>query len=176
LAKEGARVKANGTISTHRYGSLAAGVLLIAGLGVLAGSADGATPPSTAPRCTLTQGGSGDGAYKANAPVRSRVGSGFVLSGIVRSGSDCKAITGAHVEFWLRGPDGQYDDAHRGTVIADGNGRYRFESNASSANSGWRPHIHLRVAVPGYRTLDTVYFPQTGVGTGTFDLVLEPEV
>jgi len=176
LAKEGARVKAKGTISTSQYLSLAAGILLIAGLAVLAGSVDGAAPPSTAPRCPLTQGSFADGAYKANAPVRSRVGTGFVLSGIVRSGIDCSALTGARVEFWLRGPNGQYDDAHRGTVLADNNGRYRFESNATSANSGWRPHIHLRVAVPGYRTLDTVYFPQAGAGAGTFDLVLEPEV
>jgi protocatechuate 3,4-dioxygenase beta subunit len=107
--------------------------------------------------------------------VRSHVGTGFVLSGIVRSGIDCAVIQGARVEFWFRRPDGQYDDAHRGTVITDGAGRYRFEGNFPGGGF-FRPHIHLRVAVPGYRPLVTVYLPQPGATVGTFDIVLEPEV
>ncbi len=152
-----------------------ASTLLAASLGVLAGSVNGAAPPSKASRCPVTQGDVADYSYKPNAPVRSRVGTGFVLSGIVRSGIDCSIVPGAHVEFWRAGPNG-YDDAHRATVIADGNGRYRFESDAASANIGFRPHIHLRVAVPGYRTLVTVYFLQAGATTATFDLVLDPDV
>jgi hypothetical protein len=137
-------------------------------LGGFAGVADGA-PPAAPPQCTITQG-SGGPDYKPNAPLRSRVGSGFVLTGTIRSGIDCAVIPKARLEIWLAGPNG-YDDAHRGTVIADGNGRYRFESNFPPSN-----HIHVRVAVPGYRPLSTVYFPQAGTATGTFDLVLEPDV
>ena len=159
--------------SRWRIISRAAGILLAAGLGTSGGFADGAA--STAARCTPTRADFGDPDYKANAPVRSRVGTGFALSGIVRSGIDCSIIAGAHVEFWLAGPNG-YDDAHRGTLIADGNGRYRLESNFPSGNTGREPHIHLRVAVPGYRTLVTVYFPRAGTTTGTLDLVLEPDV
>ena len=85
-------------------------------------------------------------------------------------------MQGVRVEFWLRRPDGQYDDAHRGIVVTDGTGRYRFESNFPGGDGGFRPHIHLRVAVPGYRPLVTVYLPQSGTGAGTFDIVLEPEV
>jgi len=70
----------------------------------------------------------------------------------------------------------QYDDAHRGIVVTDGTGRYRFESNFPGGDGGFRPHIHLRVAVPGYRPLVTIYLPQPGTGAGTFDIVLEPEV
>ena len=161
----------NGKWFGHR---LLTGFVLVAGVGVSAGFADAAGPPSTAGRCALTRGDAGDSSYKANAPVRSQVGTGFVLSGIVRSGIDCSIITRARVEFWLAGPNG-YDDAHRGTVITDGTGRYRFESNVSGGG-GWRPHIHLRIAVPGFRTLVTVYFPPAGAATGTFDLVLEPDV
>jgi protocatechuate 3,4-dioxygenase beta subunit len=125
----------------------------------------------------LTPGDGADPFYAPNAPVRSHVGTGFVLSGIVRSGIDCSALRGARVEFWLRRPDGQYDDAHRGIVITDANGRYRVESNFPGGGSGGiQPHIHLRVAVPGYRTLITIYFPEAGATTGTFDLILEPEV
>jgi len=40
--------------------------------------------------------------YKANAPERSKVGEGYVLSGAARS-SDCSPIAGALIEFWLAG-------------------------------------------------------------------------
>ncbi len=156
--------------------ALAGGVLLAALLGVLSGVTAGAAPPPAGPRCPLTPGDGGDPFYKPNPPVRSHVGTGFVLSGVVRSGIDCAVLQGARVEFWLRRPDGQYDDAHRGTVLTDAGGRYRFESNFPGGDGGFQPHIHLRVAVPGYRTLTTVYLPRAGSAAGTFDIVLEPEV
>lgn len=162
-------------MQTNGKAWLTMGILLAANLGGLAGATHGATPPSTAARCPLTQPGYGDPAYKPNTPIRPRVGIGFVLTGIVRSGIDCSVLKGAHVEFWLRGPDGQYDDVHRGTVVTDGSGKYRFESNFPGG-TGLGPHIHLRVAVPGYRTLVTVYFPHPGTAAGSFDFVLEPEV
>ena len=160
---------------TDRRLWLAGVVLLATILGLCADFTRGATPPSAAVRCPLTQGNVGDPFYKPNTPVRSHVGTGFALTGIVRSGIDCSAMSGARVEFWLRGPNGQYDDVHRGTAITDGNGRYRFESNFPGSD-GFSPHIHLRVAVPGFRTLVTVYLPRAGDTTGMYDLVLEPEV
>ena len=132
-----------------------------------------AAAPTTNPRCQLTPGMGADGAYKANAPVRSHVGTGFVLTGTVRSGIDCATMRGVRVELWVRGPDGQYDDLHRGTVITDGSGRFRFESNFPG---GSFPHIHVRVAAPGYRPLVTTYVPRSNSATGVLDLVLEPEV
>ncbi len=154
---------------------LLVGGLLASNLSDFGGVASGAAPPPKGAQCQLTQNGFSDGAYKPNAPVRSRVGTGFVLSGIIRSGIDCAAIPGAHVEFWFAGPSG-YDDAHRGTVIADAGGKYRFESSVLAGNGGWRPHMHVRVAVPGHRPLVTVYLPQAGTSAGTLDLVLEPDV
>lgn len=148
-------------------------VVAVAGFGSPVTSAAGSAPPPASPRCQLTQGTGGDPFYKPNAPVRSRVGTGFVLTGIVRSGIDCAAMRGARVELWVRGPDGQYDDVHRGTVITDGNGRYRFESNFPG---GGFPHIHVRVAAPGHRPLEIRYVPRSGATTGVLDLVLEPEV
>ena len=153
--------------------ALAGGVLLAALLGMRSGVTAGAAPPPAGARCPLTPGDGGDPFYKPNPPVRSHV----VLSGVVRSGIDCAVLQGARVEFWLRRPDGQYDDAHRGTVLTDAGGRYRFESNFPGRDGGgFQPHIHLRVAVPGYRTLTTVYLPRAGAAAGTFDIVLEPEV
>lgn len=150
-----------------------AGVLVATSLGVPRAFALGSAPAPTTPRCQLTEGSGGDPFYKPNAPVRSRVGTGFVLTGTVRSGIDCTAMRGTRVELWLRGPNGQYDDVHRGTVVTDGNGRFRFESNYPG---GGFPHIHVRVAAPGYRPLEIRYVPRAGATAGVLDLVLEPEV
>jgi protocatechuate 3,4-dioxygenase beta subunit len=56
--------------------------------------------------------------YEPGAPVRSSVGSGYVLSGAVLAAEECKPIPNARVEFWLTNPRGEYDDAHRATVFA----------------------------------------------------------
>lgn len=146
-------------------------VILAAGPEIFAGTAAAAAPT---PKCQITQGNSTDPNYTPNPPLRSHVGTGFVLSGILRSGIDCAVIPKARVEFWLAGPNG-YDEAHRGTVITDGSGRYRIESNFPVASFG-RPHIHLRVAVPGFKPLAITFLPTPGTTAGTLDLVLEPEV
>ncbi len=112
--------------------------------------------------------------YEPNAPVRSSVGQGYLLSGAVRSAADCSAIAAARIEFWLTGPDGHYDDAHRATVLADSSGGYRFESNFPRAYSGRPPHIHIRVSAPGFRTLVTQHYPEQGQTGGSFELVLVP--
>ncbi len=158
----------DGTGRRERAIAWLAAAALTAALGGPAGAAPAA-------QCSLTPQGAEDPFYKPNAPVRSSVGTGFVLSGIVRSGIDCAPIRGARVELWLRGPNGRYDDAHRGTVVTDAGGRYRFQSNFPGGD-GIQPHIHIRVAVPGFRPLATVYFPRPGSGAGVLDLVLEPEV
>jgi hypothetical protein len=64
--------------------------------------------------------------YKAGAPVRTSVGSGYVLSETVLAAEECKPIPDAHIEFWLANPEGEYDDAHRATVFAGKRGGYRF--------------------------------------------------
>ena len=142
---------------------------------ILAGLAGAAAPvrPLAAPACPPTSGDMLGPFYEPNAPVRSKVGTGHVLRGTVRSAADCRAIPGARVELWLAGPDG-YDDAHRATVIADAEGAYRFESERPRPYERRPPHIHVRVAHPGYRTLVTQHYPQPGRDEAMFDLVLVP--
>ncbi len=111
--------------------------------------------------------------YRPDAPVRTSVGKGHVLRGTVRSSADCSPIPGARVELWLAGRNG-YDDAHRATVIADAEGRYRFESEPPGEVERRPPHIHVRVAHPGHRTLVTQEYPAQGKAEETFDLVLSP--
>jgi len=112
--------------------------------------------------------------YEPNAPVRTSVGSGYVLSGSVLGADGCEPLRDARIEFWLANPEGEYDDAHRATVLADERGRYRFESNVPVSYGGRPPHIHLRVTAPGYRDLVTQHYPEAGQKQANFDLVLEP--
>jgi protocatechuate 3,4-dioxygenase beta subunit len=112
--------------------------------------------------------------YKPNAPVRSSVGAGFVLTGTVRSAAHCEPMAQARLEFWLAGPAGRYDDAHRATVVADAAGRYQFTSSFPPPYSG-RSHIHIRVSAPHHQVLVTQYYLNAGQRSGVFDLVLRPQ-
>jgi protocatechuate 3,4-dioxygenase beta subunit len=46
--------------------------------------------------------------YEPGAPVRTSVGSGYVLSRAVLAAEDCKPIRKARIEFWLANPRGAY--------------------------------------------------------------------
>lgn len=112
--------------------------------------------------------------YKPSTPVRSSVGKGYILKGVVRSSKDCAAVPGAVIELWLAGPDGEYDDAHRATVDAGATGVYSFESNVPPPYSGRPPHIHLRVSAKGFVTLVTQHYPISDRTEAVFDIVLVP--
>jgi protocatechuate 3,4-dioxygenase beta subunit len=143
---------------------LAAGLLLLAAV----------PAESRAAACKATEPDILGPFYKPNAPIRSSVGMGYVLKGTVRSSKDCAPVPEATVEFWLVGPDGEYDDAHRATVIVDASGSYRFESNVPQPYFGRPPHIHIRVSATGYKTLVTQHYPDPGKRAAAFDLVLVP--
>jgi catechol 1,2-dioxygenase len=113
--------------------------------------------------------------YEPGAPVRTSVGSGYVLSGAVLAAEGCKPIPKARIEFWLANPRGDYDDAHRATVFAGQRGTYRLESKVPVSYGGRPPHIHVRVRAPGYEELVTQHYPERGQRKATFDLVLLAE-
>jgi protocatechuate 3,4-dioxygenase beta subunit len=113
--------------------------------------------------------------YEPGAPVRTSVDSGYVLSGAVLAAAECRPIPNARIEFWLANPRGDYDDAHRATVLASERGRYRFESNMPVSYGGRPPHIHVRVRAPGYEELVTQHYPERGQRKANFDLVLVAE-
>ena len=113
--------------------------------------------------------------YTPGAPGRDRVGSGYVLSGVVRSADGCTAISNAQIEFWMAGPDGEYTDEYRATLMTDAEGRYRFESHFPPPYSGRPAHHHLRVSAQGFQPLVTQHYPVQGQKAATFDLVLLPE-
>ena len=112
--------------------------------------------------------------YVPDAPVRTSVDSGYVLSGNVLSADGCEPIPGAQIEFWLANPEGVYDDAHRATIMAGEQGAYQFASNVPVPYEGRPPHIHVRATALGFQDLVTQHYPEVGQTEATFDLVLEP--
>jgi protocatechuate 3,4-dioxygenase beta subunit len=110
--------------------------------------------------------------YEPGAPVRTSVGSGYVLSGTVLGAEECRPIPNARIEFWLANSRGDYDDAHRATVFADQRGRYRFKSNVPVSYGGRPPHIHVRVRAPRIEELIAQHYPERSQRKANFDLVL----
>lgn len=129
-------------------------------------------PSNAASRCKPTRPDALGPYYEPGAPIRSKVGTGYVLTGRVLAAGTCKAIARARIEFWLVNPQGEYDDAHRATVIARREGRYLFESNKPVAYETRPPHIHVRVSARGFRTLVTQHYPGAQQRRAVFNLVL----
>jgi hypothetical protein len=121
-----------------------------------------------APHCSPTMSDDLSPTYKPGAPVRSVVGHGHILTGIVRSSVDCNPIAGVKLELWPEDPDGGHPDEYRATVFTDGSGAYRFECNPTD-------HIHMRISAQGYRTIASNAYHTEGKTEGTFDIVLEPD-
>jgi len=113
--------------------------------------------------------------YRPNAPQRSQIGSGYVLTGTVLSAATCKPIPGARVEFWQAAPDGQYSDAYRATIVTDSQGRYKLTTSFPPPYARRPSHIHILVDMRGYAGLITQHYPKPGKRGATFDLVLETE-
>lgn len=157
-----------GIAKTGKLSLLVVGLAVLSTLILVAGPADAA-------KCLPTPWDEIGPFYRPNAPVRSSIGKGYLLSGTVRSSRDCSPISGARIEIWQTGPGGQYDDAHRATLFADRRGRYRIETVAPPGY-GQRPsHIHLLVDAKGFEGLITQHYPKHGKKKASFDLVLVPE-
>jgi protocatechuate 3,4-dioxygenase beta subunit len=113
--------------------------------------------------------------YKPKAPLRNSVGKGYELSGMVMSSKDCSPVMQARIELWMAGPDGEYKDDYRATVVANESGEYQFESHPPPSYLRRPPHIHIRVTADGFKTLITQLYPEDGSSSGEFDLVLIPD-
>ena len=131
-----------------------------------------ARPTGELASCEPTQSDMLGPFYEPDAPVRTSVGSGYLLSGAVLAAGSCEPIRNAQIEFWLANPEGAYDDAHRAMVPAEG--EYRFESNVPGPHENRPPHIHIRATAPGYQELVTQHYPSTGQTEAVFNLILRP--
>ena len=113
--------------------------------------------------------------YKARAPLRQSVGKGYKLSGRVVSTKNCSPIPQARIELWMAGPDGDYKDDFRATVISNDAGEYSFESHIPPAYMNRPPHIHIRVTAEGFKDLITQHYPEMNTKKAVFDLILIPD-
>lgn len=113
--------------------------------------------------------------YKPNAPERATTGHGLLVTGTVRSASGCGPLPGARIEWWSINPRGDYDDDHRASQPADGDGHFRYETDFPIRYFGRPPHLHVRISAPGHRTLITQLYPKPGQTSLTIDFVLMPE-
>jgi protocatechuate 3,4-dioxygenase beta subunit len=113
--------------------------------------------------------------YRPGAPLRTKIGSGYMLSGTVRSAANCRPLPGARIEFWQANAAGTYDAAHRATVITDHRGRYRLETDLPASYGQRPPHIHILIDMRGFAGLITQHYPQRNKKHGAFDPVLSPE-
>ncbi len=135
---------------------------------VLSGTAQGLT-------CAPTEPDALGPFYQPDAPVRSHVGKGYVLTGTVRSAAGCVPVPGAKIEIWMAGPGGEYADAYRATLFSDSSGSYRLESHIPPPYYGRPQHIHILVSAAGFRMLVTQHYPVKGNAAGVFDLVIMPK-
>ena len=124
--------------------------------------------------CKLTEEDEMGPFYRPGAPLRSVLGKGYLLSGTVRSASDCSPLGAALVEFWMAGPDGHYSDAYRAAIITGATGRYRLETDYPGGYASRPIHIHIRASAPEFRSITTQHYPESGVQSAVFDLVLLP--
>ena len=148
-------------------GALAAAVVAICAVGTTATATAAAGCPATV--------SDGFGPFgRGSPPVRASIGKGHVLTGVILSSLDCSPIPGARVEVWQSNKTGRYVRALSATVLADRNGRFRFEGPYPASYEGRPPHIHLRVVSRGYETLFSRYEPG-GARRGTVRLVLLPQ-
>lgn len=126
-------------------------------------------------RCLPTRPDADGPFYRPGAPVRTSIGSGYLLLGEVKSAADCRPLAGARIEIWMTGPDGRYDDRWRATLYARDDGRYFFSSHLPPPYGSRPPHIHLLVNAPGFAELITQHYPVPGSAMAVFDLVLIPQ-
>lgn len=141
-------------------------------LGTVFGSGLAAVEAAAQSACTTTRPDEEGPFYQANAPERASTGRGLVISGAVRSASGCAPIPGAQIEWWAANPRGEYDPAHRATQHADGDGRYRYETDFPGRYPGRPLHVHVRVTAPGHRVLITQLYPAQGQTSLAMDFVL----
>ena len=140
---------------------------------LVAGGSSAAAPRADAARCAPTLD-DGAGPFGRGAPpLRSKIGTGHVLTGLVLS-TDCRPIAGARVHLSQANRRGVYTLAGSGTVITNRFGRFRFEGPPPVSYEGRPPHIHLRIVARDHEVLLTRYVRSPGARTGSIRAVLRP--
>jgi hypothetical protein len=101
------------------------------------------TAAKRAPRsCKPTQSNpGGTNNYIPDAPALDALGSGFVITGLVRSADGCRPLEDVRVQVWLATETGGEQD-NRASVRTGADGRYRIETAPTVPQFG-EPNIHV---------------------------------
>jgi protocatechuate 3,4-dioxygenase beta subunit len=145
--------------------------VLAAVTGVLAAPAAGA-PDAASCRPTPTDAFGPFG--RGTPPLRAKIGTGHVLTGVILSSLDCRPLAGARVELWQSNRNGVYTRAGSASVLTNSAGRFRFEGPYPASYEGRSPHIHIRVFARAHESLLTRFVPAPRERTGSVRLVLRP--
>ena len=110
-------------------------------------------PAERAPRrCRATQSNpGGTNNHIPDAPERDSLGSGFVITGLVRSAAGCRPLEGVRVQVWLATETGGEQD-NRASVRTGADGRYRIETDPTVPQFG-EPNIHVGYDDDEYRAV-----------------------
>jgi len=146
-----------------------AGVVCVVVVAAIAGATAGVAAERAGCRPTPNDGGGPD---RGTMPLRAKIGTGHVLTGVVLSPT-CAPIRGAQVSFWQANANGVYTARSRGGVLTGKLGRFRFEGPMPKGYDGRPGHIHIKVEAPDYEPLYTRYEPH-GTRRGHVRLVLTP--
>lgn len=105
---------------------------------------------SFAPTETM-RGGSNN--YRPNAALVESLGSGFILSGVVRAAGTGEPLQDVRIQIWaatLLG--GEREPRNHGSVLTGVDGSYALEMEQIVPNFG-QPHAHLAYDDPAYKTV-----------------------
>jgi hypothetical protein len=109
------------------------------------GTADGdgaATAERATVNCEATESNpGGTNNYIPDAPLRDDLGSGFVITGLVRSAAGCEPLEGVRIQVWLATATGGEQD-NRASVLTGAGGRFRIRTAPTVPQFG-EPNIHV---------------------------------
>ena len=93
-------------------------------------------------RCKATESNpGGTNNYIPEAPELKSLGSGFVITGLVRSADGCEPLEEVRIQVWLATETGGEQD-NRASVRTGADGRYRIETDPTVPQFG-EPNIHV---------------------------------
>ena len=93
-------------------------------------------------RCKATESNpGGTNNYIPDAPPAESLGSGFVITGLVRAADGCKPLRDVRLQVWLATETGGEQD-NRASVRTGADGRYRIETDPTVPQFG-EPNIHV---------------------------------
>jgi hypothetical protein len=87
--------------------------------------------------------------YIPDAPPRRSMGSGFVITGLVRAARDCRPLQDVRIQVWLATESGSERD-NRASVRTGADGRYRIRTAPTIPQFG-EPNIHVGYDDEEYR-------------------------